>query len=203
MGRFDLKVLWALDVNTLAREKALFSHAAAAGCGVVCVRSPGKRLPGLIARGHAAGLKIYAWRWPAVTPQPHSGTHYYADDEAEFVAMTLVPAGLDGYMVDPESDSAGAANDWNAKKHDKLAARFCKTILAAAKETGRDFRFGVTSGCRYPSPRSRPNIPWAEFSAASDLLLPQCYWRMETNHGDHVDINGARRVFFLQSTSRP
>jgi hypothetical protein len=31
MSNFDLKVIWALDVNTATREKALFSHAAAAG----------------------------------------------------------------------------------------------------------------------------------------------------------------------------
>lgn len=189
MSNFDLKALWALDVNTAAAEKALFSRAAAAGCGVICVRSPSKRLPGLIARAHKAGLKVYAWRWPAVTPQPHSTTHYYADDEADFVAKTLIPSGLDGYMVDPESDSAGAANDWNAKKHAKLAARFCKTILSAATARASGFRFGTTSGCIYPSSRGKPNIPWAEFSAASELLLPQSYWRIKNNHGDPVDIN--------------
>jgi hypothetical protein len=178
------------DDNTAAAENALFSRAAAAGFEVICVRSPSKRLPGLIDRAHQAGLKVYAWRWPAVTPQPKSKTHWYADDEAKFVANTLVPAGLDGYMVDPESDSAGAADDWNAKTHATLAARFCKTILSAVTARGSGFRFGTTSGCNYPSTKGKPDIPWTEFVTPSTVLLPQSYWRMVNRYGDQVDING-------------
>jgi hypothetical protein len=187
---FDSKILWTLDVTDLNTERAVFADATAAGCGVICVRSASPRWPSLIARAHAANLKIFAWRWPAVKPQPASHTHYFADDEAAFIAQTLIPAGLDGYVVDPESDSAGSVNDWNATTHAPLAARFCQTIKSAAAAGGKPFRFGTTSGCTYPAPNNRPNIPWAEFSAASDVLLPQSYWRTTDKRGRPVDING-------------
>lgn len=182
MPSFDKKILWALDVSTSKSEMRVFEHADAAGCGVICVRTPSKRLPGLISRAHAKSLEVYAWRWPAVRPQPSSTTHYFADDEAAFVAKELIPAGLDGYIVDPESDTAGAANDWNDEAHTDLAKRFCKTILDAAK-ANKQFRFCTTSGCSYPSPNNRPHIPWAAFNAASDVLLPQSYWRVATSKG--------------------
>ena len=135
MANFDLKVLWALDINTGPVEQRLFTHAKAAGADVICVRSASTRLPGLIGRAHAAGFKVYAWRWPAVAPVT-SSTHYYAKDEADFVADKLIPAGLDGYIVDPESDDPGATNDWDNKKHAKLAAAFCKRIRDAAAAVG-------------------------------------------------------------------
>jgi hypothetical protein len=193
MSDFDRKILWALDVHTEKSEERLFGHADAAGCNVVCVRTPSKRLPGLIPRAHARHLQVYAWRWPAVRPQPRSRTHYFADDEAAFVANKLVPAGLDGYIVDPESDSAGAVNDWNDKTHIRLAERFCKSIRDAAKGTP-SFRFGTTSGCSYPKPNNRPNIPWAAFNAASDVLLPQSYWRVMTNKGPRRANGGTPAV---------
>jgi len=180
-ANFDRKVLWALDISSESTEKRLFAHADAAGCGVVCVRTPSKRLPGLIGRAHSRNLQVYGWRWPAVKPV-RSATHYFAGDEASFVAQTLIPAGLDGYIVDPESDSAGATNDWNDSAHIPLAQKFCKTIRDAAAGTPK-FRFGTTSGCSYPKPNNRPNIPWAAFNAASDLLLPQSYWRVMTPKG--------------------
>jgi hypothetical protein len=47
----------------------------------------------------------------------------------------------------------------------------------------RGFRFGTTSGCGYPKPNKRPSIPWAAFNEASDVLLPQSYWRVMTDKG--------------------
>ena len=36
---------------------------------------------------------------------------------------------------------------------------------------------GTTSGCTYPAPTGKPDIPFAEFFAGSDALYPQTYWR--------------------------
>jgi hypothetical protein len=94
--------------------------------------------------------------------------------EADLVADKLIPKGLDGYIVDPESDTAGANNDWNMDKCVPFAAAFCKTISDAAPSS---FVFGTTSGCAYPAKNMKPNIPWAQFFKASDALYPQCYWR--------------------------
>lgn len=137
---------------------------------------------GLIGRAHALGLEIYAWRWPATKPQPNSTTHYFATDEAAFVAEKLIPAGLDGYVVDPESDEAGTANDWNDASLAPLATSFSKTITAAAAGNS-NFRFGLTSGRNYPSKSGKPHIPWGPFVSYSDVLLPQTYWRVLTKTG--------------------
>jgi hypothetical protein len=112
-------------------------------------------------------MKVYAWRWP-------SASRAGALKEASNVADNLIPAGLDGYIVDPESDRAGAPNDWNRPGLGPLAAEFCSTIKNAA---GSTFVFGTTSGCAYPAANMKPKLPWKEFFTASDVLLPQTYWR--------------------------
>jgi hypothetical protein len=161
------KVLWIVNMNTDALETAFSKHALAIGATAVCIRTSSTRLPDTIKRFHDIGIKVYAWRWP-------SATKAGAQKEADNVADDLIPAGLDGYVVDPESDKAGAANDWNRTELAPLAAQFCATIKRAAPAS---FVFGTTSGCSYPSPKMKPKIPWKEFFSASDVLLPQTYWR--------------------------
>jgi hypothetical protein len=101
-------------------------------------------------------------------------------DEAKYVAETLIPAGLDGYIVDPESEPGESYNDWNRTDlHlSQLATNFCTVIRSAAKNTS--FLFGVTSGGNYPA--SLKILPWREFVTASDAVFPQIYWRARDNH---------------------
>jgi hypothetical protein len=117
---------------------------------------------GAIGQFHQHGIKVYGWRWPAVKADTHS-PHHFANDEAKFVVQQLIPAGLDGYIVDPESDSNRTIDDWNHETLAPLARAFCHTIKAAAPA---GFHFGITSGCAYPNLSNRPHIPWAEFVAA-------------------------------------
>jgi hypothetical protein len=180
------KVLWIVDMDQPADETRLLQNAKTAGAQTVCIRTTSQRLPGAIGRFHAQSIKVYAWRWPAVRPTPASTSHYYAMDEAGYVAEQLIPAGLDGYIVDPESENDGKINDWNDTALAGLARDFCQKIKAAAPA---GFHFGITSGCAYPSPNMRPEIPWAEFVAASDALYPQTYWQMRQND-DAIAING-------------
>lgn len=189
MPGFARKVLWIVTMGQQA-EARLLAHAQAARVDGVCIRTDNKRLPSAIGRFHQRGIKVYGWRWPAVVPKPHSTTHYYAVDEANYVAEQLIPAELDGYIIDPESEPGSPDNDWNDSSLAPLAHSFCRTIRDAAVAAGRDdFVFGVTSGCDYPTSRRR--IPWAEFVAASDTLFPQTYWRW-TNPKTHKvqNING-------------
>jgi hypothetical protein len=174
-----MKVLWVVNINTEAAETNFTKHALACGANGVCIRTSSTRLAAAIPRFQALGMKVYAWRWPQVTPASLNA-------EANNVANVLVPAGLDGYIVDPESDGPGG-NNWNQTGLGPRAAAFCNTIKTAA--AGRHFLFGTTSGCGYPGPRGKPNIPWNAFFTASDVLLPQTYWRW-TNNGRVGDING-------------
>jgi hypothetical protein len=160
------KVLWIVNMNTDASETSFSKHALAMNATAVCIRTSSTRFPDTIKRFHGLNMKVYAWRWP-----PASATG--AGKEADLV-VKLIGKGLDGYIVDPESDKAGAANDWNRTACAPIAAQFCKTITNAAPNS---FLFGTTSGCAYPAANMKPNIPWKEFFTASDALYPQCYWR--------------------------
>jgi len=161
------KVLWIVIMNSEATEKSFAKHALAIGATAVCIRTSSTRLPDAIKRFHDIGMKVLAWRWPKASKTA-------ALNEAKNVAENLIPGGLDGYIVDPESDAAGAPNDWNRAALAPLAAEFCKTIKDAAPA---GFVFGTTSGCAYPAANMKPNIPWKEFFTASNILLPQTYWR--------------------------
>jgi hypothetical protein len=186
---FSRKVLWIVSLENSDDERDFAQHADAAGIDTVCIRTDSPMFPGIIGRFHQMQKTVWAWRWPGVVPS-QTGT-YYALRQADYVASVLIPAGLDGYIVDPESDQAGDNNDWNQTSLAPIAQQFCSTIKQAAQ--GKPFLFGTTSGCIYPSPQGKPNIPWNEFFGASDVLYPQCYWRMtvEENGKDvSLDING-------------
>src|SRR5262249_15847874 len=75
----------------------IFGHAQAMGAEAVVIRTTSDRLATSMARFQAAGMKVYAWRWPAVVKNQGGR---YAIDEANYVAQTLIPAGLGGYIVD-------------------------------------------------------------------------------------------------------
>jgi hypothetical protein len=191
---FNRKVLWVVSMDNDQDEQLFAEHVDAAGIDTVCIRTTSPRLPAAIDRFHTAGKKVWAWRWPGIDPdQPTAkGPHYFAQLEADFVADHLIPAALDGYIVDPESDHAGDVNDWNDRRHAQLAMDFWARIKAKASPR---FMFGTTSGCAYPSPAGKPNIPWAEFFGPSAALYPQCYWRMSVwdkvqKKDVPVDING-------------
>jgi hypothetical protein len=165
------KVLWIVSMDNPADEKRFSQHVGAAGIDTVCIRTDSPMLPDTIGRFHALGKKVWAWRWPGVIPK-NTGT-YSALNQARYVANVLIPAGLEGYIVDPESDHVGDNNDWNQKKLARIAQQFCKIIRDGAN--GKPFLFGTTSGCTFPV--GKPDIPFAEFFAGSDALYPQTYWR--------------------------
>jgi hypothetical protein len=194
---FSRKVLWIVSLESSDDERDFSQHVDAAGIDTVCIRTDSPMFPGIISRFHQKRKTVWAWRWPAVDPsQP--GT-YYALKQAEYVANVLIPAGLDGYIVDPESDHAGDVNDWNQASLAPIAQQFCSTIKNAAQ--GRRFLFGTTSGCTYPSPQGKPNIPWDAFFGASDALYPQCYWRMTVDQNGKdvpLDINGGTPTKAIQ-----
>lgn len=115
------KTLWVVDIKTEAAEKMFAKHALAISATAVCIRTSSGRLEGAIDRFHKIGIMVYGWRWP-------SAVQATALAEANKVAKNLIPAGLDGYIVDPESDGPGK-NDWNNSKKDlgPLAKQFFAT----------------------------------------------------------------------------
>jgi hypothetical protein len=171
------KALWVTSFSAGSLDR-LVDHCSEAGISILCIRTTSSALPKAISGFNKHGIAVYGWRWPAVVPD--RVPHHFATDEASYVVKTLIPAGLAGYIVDPESDGPGQVDDWNDTRHAQLASDFCAQIRAAAPEV---FHFGTTSGCEYP--RNHGQIPWAQFVEASDALYPQTYWRSDTNGSVH------------------
>lgn len=187
------KFLWVVSFGALTPKKFL-EHALKCGAHGVCIRTTNVSFPATIAMFRTSGMKVYGWRWPAAAKSADSPPHYFALDEAHYVASDLISAGLDGYIVDPESDSPGDLNDWNHEALAPLASAFCRAIRDGASAYGvADFKFGVTSGVNYPAPTGKPHIPWGEFISASDALYPQSYWRWRRPGDNRIeDLHGGR-----------
>ena len=61
------------------------------------------------------------------------------------VVDTLIPAGLDGYMVDPESETGRPWDDWNNDEPAPLAQAFVPgSRISAAAGLMANPRFGTT-----------------------------------------------------------
>jgi hypothetical protein len=178
------KVLWIVSYDK--NPASFHQHVEAAGIDTVCIRTTATQLPGAIAQFHAQHKTIWAWRWPGTKVATGYGPHYFAPEEAKYVAETLIPAGLDGYISDPESNDDQKPNDWNQKevngiKLSKLAKDLWSVIKAAAK--GKTFHCGVTSGWDFPADTQKPILPWNEFITPVDAVYPQTYWRITGHHG--------------------
>jgi hypothetical protein len=142
----------------------------------VCIRTDIGWLPNAIAEFKKNKIAVYGWRWPAIY-HVDKIPHYFAEEEAKYVVDTLIPAGLDGYIVDAESDGPKKPErEWDSGDIDTrtLADAFCASIKKAGMNAKPDFLFGMTSGGTYP--KAFPGIPWAAFVPASRALYPQVYW---------------------------
>lgn len=188
---FANKTLWIEFMNNdnLARVK---SDIAATGVNGICVRTEATILPGLMHTfKNDMGLKVYGWMYPRVVkktdhPDPTKPAKgYYAAHEADYVAHTLIPAGLDGYIMDIEShnDDGPKDADWDRNDIDltPLAQYYTTTIKNAAVQSGRPFLIGFTSHAN--AFNIYQGTPWAPFLAITDVMFPQTYWRRLTSGG--------------------
>ncbi len=171
------KALWIEDLDDAGDQALATKHIQAIGANMVCIRTNSPLLQGWIAAlKQQMHLKVFGWRWPYVVAGYKN--HAYAPEEAKFVAQKLIPAGLDGYIMDIESDENGSGHDWDRTDVGdlrQLATDYCKVIKDAASNCGRPFTIGLTSHARGFS--NYPQIPWTPFLAVTDVLYPQTYWR--------------------------
>lgn len=184
------KVLWTVR----GEQNDLLAHAKRIGASAVCVRTDNPWLASAIGTFHGAGIAVYGWRWPGVRPTDDP-PHYYAPDQADFVARILIPAGLDGYIADIESDGPDApSSDWSKRSLAPLGADFANAIKNAGRSKNPDFLFGLTSGFDFPT--AYPHIPWDAFLDCADAVYPQVYWRGD---GGAVQAGGAAKSAYDQS----
>src|SRR5262249_39516248 len=105
--------IWRFDTNQDTYKK----HLDGAGIDTVCINTMSHRFPALIDEYKKMNKTVWAWRWPGVRPSDAYGWHYYAPDQGKYVAG-LVKQGLDGFIVDPESNDNQKPNDWNQTEVD-------------------------------------------------------------------------------------
>lgn len=162
------KVLWVVNYNNL---NEFLQRAQSARVTAVAIRTD-NNIAQALGPFHAAGMKVYGWRWPSAQT---AGALAEANRAAALLAQ-----GMDGYFVDPEGQP-GKPFDWNRPGLQDLATQFCTTIKSAAPAKP----LGVTS--HYRAQQIFPNLPWAAFFANADILLPQAYWRVAQGPVHHAD----------------
>jgi hypothetical protein len=185
------KALWVEDLDILADQKLMMQQVAAIGANMVCIRTTSKLLLGLLpALKQQLKLKVYGWRYPSVEPNdPHPNptkpTAGYVIDEANYVAQTLIPGGIDGYIQDieshntkptPQNPHPTKSKDWDRTDMNllPLASNWAKIIKTAATNSHRPFMIGFTSHANCFN--IYPGTPWEPFIEISDVLFPQAYW---------------------------
>jgi hypothetical protein len=183
-----IKGLWVEDLDGPAEQGRVLQHIQDTGANLVCVRTTSPLLPALIPIFHAQNVKVYGWMWASVVP--HQPQHRYARDEANHVATNLVPAGLDGYIFDIESDDGNppTKHDWDrtdVEDLNLLAQYYTSTIKNAFVARGTSYLLGLTSHARGFS--NYPGIPWQPFLSASSILYPQTYWRYNDGTPQHMN----------------
>jgi hypothetical protein len=170
----NVRALWIEDLDNAADQQSVADNIKAMNANVVCVRTSSQLLPGLIPQFHQMGIRVYGWRWTSVVPK----TKAFAKDEADLVANALIPAGLDGYIFDVESDENGSNHDWDRTDQGDLralAVYYTQTIKKAAQKKERPFSLGLTSHAKGFA--NYPKIPWAPFLDVAEVLYPQTYWK--------------------------
>lgn len=118
-------------------------------------------LPGLFASFHGAGLPLIGWHYL-----------YGANPigEAETAAARIKQFGLQGYILDPESEYC-LANDGTATRFMRRLRELVDVPLAL---------------CSYRYPSLHRELPWMEFlngmdANHGDVHMPQVYWEADAS----------------------
>src|SRR5437868_902541 len=105
-----IKGLWVEDLDN--NQGRVLQHITDTGANLLCIRTTASSLEGLIPTYRQMGLKVYGWRWPHVFPRVKDDPAVWTS-EIKRVVHDLIPAGLDGYVFDIESDENKLPQDWD------------------------------------------------------------------------------------------
>jgi hypothetical protein len=172
------KGLWVEDLD--GNSARVIQHIKDTGATTVCVRTTSSELQGLIPTFKQMNVKVFGWRWPHVYPNPHEANDTSVwTDEIRRMLYGLIPAGLDGYIFDIESDDGKLAQDWDNPDYKTLiplmAQSITQIIKAAFDRRGTAYVLGMTGHqCAFSY---FPGIPFQSFLNVSSVLYPQMYWQ--------------------------
>ena len=120
------------------------------------------KVPALVEELHALGIQ--AWGWQFVYGN-------LPDAEASIAITRVQTLGLDGFIVNAETDYKGK-NAAAVRYMDQIRNAFGGMIPIALSS----FRF----------PQYHPEFPWQEFLSRVDINMPQVYWILAHNPGDQL-----------------
>lgn len=101
-------------------------------------------------RFHAAGIEVWAWGWPS----PKWATPFLVN-----VVQKAQAIGLDGVILDPESDYYGKATE-------------AADLMKRARKSAPKLAIGVSS---YGAPWYHGSFPFTTFAQYADFGVPQVY----------------------------
>jgi hypothetical protein len=135
-------------------------------------------VPPLVNALHAAGIQ--AWGWHYIYGTDPTGEAWNGGRRARAL-------GLDGYVIDAESEFKASGMDVAARRYITDLRGYLGTIPAALSS----FRF----------PSYQKEFPWSEFLQKADINMPQVYWEQAHNPG--AQLTRSFREFQALNPYRP
>jgi hypothetical protein len=135
-------------------------------------------VPPLVNALHAAGIQ--AWGWHYIYGTDPTGEAWNGGRRARAL-------GLDGYVIDAESEFKKSGMDVAARRYITDLRGYLGTIPSALSS----FRF----------PSYQKEFPWSEFLQKTDFNMPQVYWEQAHNAG--AQLTRSFREFQSLTPFRP
>lgn len=127
---------------------------------------------------HAKGIQ--AWGW-------HYVYGYNPIGEAQIAIKRIKELGLDGYVIDAETEYKKPGRDIAAEKFMSELRKELSNIPIAL--------------CSYRWPSYHPQLPWKEFLNKCDYNMPQVYW--QAAHNSEAQLERSVREFQALNPFRP
>jgi len=110
----------------------------------------------------AHGIEVWGWQYVY---------HRYPKDEAMAAHERVEKFGLNGFIIDAESQ---------AKRNAQYAGVYMNNLVGLRVPVG-------LSSYRYPE--LHPELNWKVYFAGCDLVMPQVYWQGASNSGEQLSLS--------------
>jgi ketosteroid isomerase-like protein len=120
-------------------------------------------VPAVVSALKAKGLQVWGW---------HYVYGYNPTGEAQIAIKRVTELGLDGYVIDAESE-------YKLSGRDVVATTFMTALRKGLPNT-------PVALCSYRFPTYHPQFPWTNFLDKCDYNMPQVYWQAAHNPGDQL-----------------
>ncbi len=120
-------------------------------------------VPPVVSALKAKGMQVWGW---------HYVYGYNPSDEGNTAVKRVTELGLDGYIIDAESEYKLPGREDNARTFMSIVRNGLSNIPIAL--------------CSYRFPSYHPQLPWQAFLEKCDYNMPQVYWEKADNPGPQL-----------------